>query len=355
MPETSIPPGSGLEQPTVPTEPEIGIVTPPLQVPGVTRRAPFMALLLPLESPDFRGPADAFVRGVEAGTLQRAGPLPIEIHATDASPEHIYQTYLNVVQQGAAVVVGPMTRSGVSAIASSGLVMVPTLTLNQPASNTPTPPGLYAFGLSVDDEARTLAQRAFRNGIRRIGIVGIPSPLSRRSREAFVAEWRQLGGEPAITLEAELQSDLTLMRTMLTEQTLDGIFLAAQYQEARMVRPYLPTQVPVYATSQVNVVPADPVGMVDLNGVRFIEMPWLLSQDHPSVANFPRPVDLSGDALRFYALGVDAYFIATRLAEGNNQFELDGLTGRISVYPDGTVERRPSGAIFQNGVPTPVE
>jgi outer membrane PBP1 activator LpoA protein len=200
-----------------------------------------------------------------------------------------------------------------------------------------------------------LAQRAFRDGLRRIGIVGIPTPLSRRTREAFVAEWRQLGGDASVTLEAQPNSDLTQMRSMLTERTLDGVFLSAQYQEARMIRPYLPVQIPVYATSQVNIFPPDPVGMVDLNGVRFIDMPWLLSQDHPSVASFPRPMDLSGDALRFYALGVDAYLIANQLVDGQNRFDLDGLTGRISVYPDGTIERRPWAAVFQDGVPTLIE
>lgn len=345
-------PAPGVEQPE---EPEVGIVTPPLPMPGVTRRAPFMALLLPLQSPDFRAVADAFVRGAEAASQQRPGRLPVEVHATDASPEGIYQIYAELLPQGAAVVVGPMTRSGVSAIASSGLVMVPTLTLNQPAANVPLPSGLYAFGLSVEDEARMLAQRAFRDGLRRIGIVGIPTPLSRRTREAFVAEWRQLGGDASVTLEAQPNSDLSQMRSMLTERTLDGVFLSAQYQEARMIRPYLPTQVPVYATSQVNIFPPDPVGFVDLNGVRFIDMPWLLSQDHPSVASFPRPMDLSGDTLRFYALGVDAYVIATQLAEGSNRFDLDGLTGRISVYPDGTIERRPWLAVFQAGVPTLIE
>ena len=345
-------PAPGVEQPE---EPEVGIVTPPLPMPGITPRAPFMALLLPLQSPDFRAVADAFVRGVEAASQQRPGRLPVEVHPTDASPEGIYQTYAQLLPQGAAVVVGPMTRSGVSAIASSGLVMVPTLTLNQPEANVSLPSGLYAFGLSVEDEARMLARRAFKDGLRRIGIVGIPTPLSRRTREAFLAEWRQLGGEASVTLEAQPNSDLTQMRSMLTERTLDGIFLSAQYQEARMIRPYLPAQIPVYATSQVNIFPPDPVGMVDLNGVRFIDMPWLLSQDYPSVASFPRPMDLSGDVLRFYALGVDAYLIATQLADGHNRFDLDGLTGHLSVHSDGTIERRPRAAVFQDGVPTLIE
>jgi len=337
LPETPITPG---------TEPEQGVVPP---LPDMSQRAPIMTLLLPLDSPDFRRAAYPFVRGVEAAALLDPAPLPIEVRATDASPEGIYQAYLEVLQQVPAVIVGPMTRSGVSAIAASGVVMVPTLTLNQPDNEQPLPPGLYAFGLSVEDEARMLAQRAFRDGMRRIGAVSTPTPLSHRSREAFLDEWRKLGGEAVASVDASPASDLTGMRTMLTELNLDAVYFAAQYQDARLIRPYLPSQVPVYATSQINSFPIDPVGMVDLNGVRFVDMPWLLAPEHESFVNFPRPADLSGGALRFYALGVDAYRIATQLAQGRQDIRLDGLTGHISVQPNGSVERRPWLAIFLSG------
>src|SRR5690606_11850976 len=98
--------------PGAPMEPDQGGFPPaPFPTPDVPQRAPYMALLLPLDSPDFRPAAYAFVRGVEAAALQDASPLPIEVQATDASPEGIYQAYMNVLQQGARVVVGPMTRT----------------------------------------------------------------------------------------------------------------------------------------------------------------------------------------------------------------------------------------------------
>lgn len=337
------------ETPQLPAEPEVGIVEPPIT--PIARRDAFIAVLLPLRSPDFGMVAEAFVRGVEAASQQRPGPLPFEVHATDASPEQTLQQYTSLQQQGAAVVIGPLTRSGVSAIATSGLVMVPTLALNHPDADIPLPPGLHTFGLSIEHEARMLAQRAYQNGVRRLALVGIPTGLSRRSRVAFLEEWQRLGGEAVLSLEAERDTDWREMRDMLTERQLDGVFLAAPYQAARMIRPYLPSQVPVYATSQVNVFPPDPVGMVDLNGVRFVDMPWLLAQDTEDIATFPRPAMLGIDALRFYALGVDAYLVASQLAEGQRSIELDGLTGHISLYPDGEVERRPWSAVFQDGVP----
>lgn len=336
--------------PVTPSDAEIGMVAPPLA--ATPRRPPFIALLLPLDSADFRAAAEAFVRGFETAAQRRTLPVPVEIHATDASPENIDSAYARVLQEGAAVVVGPMTRNGVSAIAGSGLVMVPTLTLNQPDANVALPPNLYAFGLATESEARVVAQQAFQQGLRRMAVVGTPSAFSRRVADAFVQAWQTLGGTATVVLEVPPDSDLAQMRTMLAQRNPDAVFLAAPYQDARMIRPYLPSQMPVYATSQINPLPPDPVGSVDLNGVRFVDMPWLLTPDDPlnsSFADYPRPEGMQGDLLRFYALGVDAELIAAKLAEGPQRIDFDGLTGHVTVLSDGTVERRPWPATFQAG------
>ncbi len=352
-PET---PAPAQTYPVTPPEGELGIVAPPLAT--APRRPPFIALLLPLDAADFRAPAEAFVRGFETAAQQRALPVPVEVHATDASPERIHEAYARVLQEGAAVVVGPMTRNGVSTIAGSGLVMVPTLSLNQPDANVTLPPNLYAFGLATESEARIVAQQAFRQGLRRMAVVGTPSAFSRRVADAFVHAWQTQGGTATVVLEVPPDSDLTQMRTMLAQRSPDGVFLAAAHQDARMIRPYLPSQMPVYATSQINVLPPDPVGTVDLNGVRFIDMPWLLTPEDPlnsAFADYPRPEGMQGDLLRFYALGVDAEFIAAKLAEGSRRIDFDGLTGHVSVQPDGTVERLPWPATFQAGAAMPLQ
>lgn len=335
--------------PVTPPE-ELGTVTPP--VAAAPRRPPFIALLLPLDSADFRAPAEAFVRGFETAAQQRALSIPVEVHATDANPENIDSAYAQVQQEGATVVVGPMTRNGVSAIAGSGLVMVPTLTLNQPEANVALPPNLYAFGLATESEARIVAQQAFQQGLRRMAVVGTPGAFSRRVADAFVQAWQTLGGTATVVLEVPPDANLAQMRTMLSQRNPDGVFLAAQYQDARMIRPYLPSQMPVYATSQINPLPPDPVGSVDLNGVRFVDMPWLLTPDDPlnsAFSSYPRPEGMQGDLLRFYALGIDAEMIAAKLAERSQPIDFDGLTGHITVLSDGTVERRPLPATFQAG------
>jgi hypothetical protein len=106
---------------------------------------------------------------------------------------------------------------------------------------------------------------------------------------------------------------------------------------------------PVYATSQVNT-SADPARNLDLNGVRFADMPWLVRPEDPEMARFARPAGLDGDLVRFYALGIDAWRIAERLLDGARAFDFAGVTGRIVAQGGGgVVERRPTPATFRDG------
>jgi outer membrane PBP1 activator LpoA protein len=83
------------------------------------------------------------------------------------------------------------------------------------------------------------------------------------------------------------------------------IFLAAGTKTARLVRPYLPNKLPIYATSQIFSGNENTLTNYDLNGIRFVDMPWLLQADRRGDdLSALRP--LSADHERLYALGADA-------------------------------------------------
>jgi hypothetical protein len=67
------------------------------------------------------------------------------------------------------------------------------------------------------------------------------------------------------------------------------VFLALDQPEARAVRPYVTGALPVYATSMSIDPRADPVVNVDLQGVRYLDMPWFVQPDHPAVMVYPAP------------------------------------------------------------------
>lgn len=311
-----------------------------------------IALLLPLKSASFGHAADAVRKGFMAAVSIAPAQLPVKVYATGESPDDILSVYLTAVQEGAKVVVGPLTRNAVSALAASKVVTVPTLSLNSPEENTTLPPMLYLFGLSIEAEARQIARIALTEGKRSAFIVSSGTPLATRAQQAFLDEWKKLDGEVAgqFTLSKGKDDLLTLLDTSI-KSSADIIFLAADAAKARLARPYLNPVAATYATSQVFAGRGGQINNIDLNGVRFIDMPWLLEPDHTAVMVYPKPEpNGSVDLDRLYAFGIDAFRLATSLAGGEvrNGFMLDGVTGKINLNGQ-LFERELTSAQFQEG------
>ncbi|HTO50130.1 MAG TPA: penicillin-binding protein activator [Burkholderiales bacterium] len=330
-----------------PVEPPAPVVIPAPEPPA-TPPAPAITLLLPLDAPDFRPAAEAVNMGFLAAMAAEGRKRDIVVRSSDASDESVLAQYQAAVDAGTRLVVGPMTRSGVTALVRNRKVAVPTLALNQPDGSGPLPPTLYVFGLAVDAEARQVARQAWADTMRIAAIVGTATPLSQRSREAFADEWLLLGGRVTDVVELRAGGDPVVIREIIDRNPPHFVFLAESGERARILRPYLGGQMPVYATSQVNTT-ADPMKNLDMNGVRFADMPWIVRPEDPEMARFPRPQGLEGDLARFYALGIDAFRIAERLVDGGQAFDFAGVTGRIAVQGGGVVERRPVAATFRDG------
>lgn len=316
-----------------------------------------IALLLPLDSGAFSRAADAVKSGFMAafGLSPNDQSLRVKLYSSGDQPASILATYRQAIQDGSNIVVGPLTRTGVTALAESGLVSVPTLALNVPDSSIVPPHDLYFFGLSVEAEARQVARMAFESGKRSAVTIAVDSPLSKRSQQAFVDRWQALGG--TIKAQYQMRDDadkLSQLGNAVAGSGADAIFLALGYDNARLVRPYLPLNAAIYATSQVDNAGSDPAGYFDLEGVQFVDMPWLLQPDHPAVMIYPRQDDLGGeDFQRLYALGIDAFRLSRILLSGTNRdFTLDGVTGAIHLRGDNQLSRELVHAEFRQGVPT---
>jgi outer membrane PBP1 activator LpoA protein len=132
-------------------------------------------------------------------------------------------------------------------------------------------------------------------------------------------------------------------------------FLAADADQARAVRPYLNNQIPVYGTSQIYGLRPGLLGNLDLNGIRFVDMPWLVQPDHPAVMVYPRPESMRLELQRFYALGIDACRIAAQLLKRSDRIRLDGVTGRITLAADRVFQREPVLAVMREGGAIAVE
>jgi outer membrane PBP1 activator LpoA protein len=216
---------------------------------------------------------------------------------------------------------------------------------------------------------------AWNDHMRDLTVVQSASALGRRAGEAFAAAWKERGGQVRVVEfppDAGDPDALDALRASLAAQTVPGapdaaggsaIFLAADADEARRVRPYLGS-VPTYATSRINDGRRGGLSDIDLDGIHFVDMPWLLEPDHPAVMVYPRPGDITNpDLQRLYALGIDACRLARIFVQGpppDGRISLDGVTGALRLRaspgrPGRAVEREPLGASFDGNLGVAVD
>ncbi len=324
-------------------------VTPEISEPVVIGEAnpvPHIALLLPLQSVNFGSAAAAVQQGFLAAAGVDRQALPIRAYGDFDENNNVVTVYRQAIANGARAVVGPLTRNGVAALAGVQNIPVPTLSLNvvetAPAQN------MYYFGMSLETEARQVAQLARLQGLHQAIIVTTRDQLSKRLQFAFEDEWNVAGG--TILREAEFADESSIFAD-ITDMPGTAVFIAADANKARLIRPYLSTRLPVYATSRVFAGNANTLLNYDLNDIRFVDMPWLLQADHPAVMIYPRAnPPLSIDHERLYALGIDAYRLIQLMLDNRlaGSLPLDGVSGQIRLGGH-TFQRAATPAVFVQG------
>jgi outer membrane PBP1 activator LpoA protein len=120
------------------------------------------------------------------------------------------------------------------------------------------------------------------------------------------------------------------------------------------VKPFIGNVV-AYASGLVFERPS-PAAARDLDGVRVVEIPWLLTPDAPQFATIPHH-DFDSDALaRLYALGHDAFTIASSFQDGApNRIEFDGATGHVTLGPGREFQREGALGVYRDGALVPLD
>lgn len=271
-------------------------------------------------------------------------PQALPVRAYD--DENIVSAYRQAIANGARAVAGPLTRNGVTALAQLADFPVPTLSLNILESHDVR--NLYFFGMAVEAEARQIAQLARKQGMKQAIVVSANEPLARRLQFAFEEQWIASGG--SVSREIDYTGNKTVFSDIAA--TPDSmVFFATDVEQSRTIRPYLPNNLAGYATSQLFAGNKDKSLNFDFDGIRFVDMPWLMQTDQPSVMTYPRTSPpLATDQERLYALGIDAYRLIKILMTNqiNTALPLDGVTGRISLNGQ-TFDREALPALFVQG------
>jgi outer membrane PBP1 activator LpoA protein len=338
-------------------EPAAGTVPAPRNA-GPVR----IALLLPMNSAALGGAAESVRAGFMASVERDGAGTQVELVATGDSAADALAAYSRAAASH-DVVVGPLARPAVNALAGSGTLSRPTVALNHPDTNPESrgnlPLGMLVAGLSIEDEARQAAEWAAREHPQgRVLILTSNAAWAQRATAAFEARWSELGhtGQRFNVPSSDGRVDTATIADLKTRLEADPpelLFAALDVVELRQVRAQTGTAVPCYAGSAGNPGRAPGTAFSELNGLRVVDVPWLVRPDHRAVMVYPRPLDPEQPLTmsRLYALGIDAFLVARELAlRPGGPFVIDGVTGRLEVDPAGPrLQRREAMAVYRDG------
>ncbi len=347
-----------------------------------------LALLLPKTGP-YAQAALALYDGIMAAyNSQPEGQRPIIRVYDNSNSAGTVMLYQRAVADGADKVIGPLVKESVAQLARAGSLKVPVLALNRVHTQGRPPENLYQFGLSPEDEAMQVAEKAWTDGHTRAIAFTPQGEWGERIFQSFQNRWIGLGGKLAERqvynegindFSASIKSLLNIdesyerrnsMRNALgrkiefepyRRKDATFIFLVAKPQLARQIRPqlqfYHASDLPVYTTSNSYAGILDPKRDQDLEGVLFPDIPWLILNEGEK----PLSRQLMQETLakkepyygRLYAMGIDSYRMLPHLSrlKSSSRETLDGKTGILSIEGNNQVHRQLVWARMKQGTP----
>jgi uncharacterized protein len=346
-----------------------------------------VALLLPLS-----GKAAAGARAVLEGYLaeymgQLASgeqPPPVAVIDTGAATGGFAAAYAAAVSDGADMIVGPLLKEELAAFSPALQPTVPTLALNFSDAATDRGAALREFGLDSVDEVAQLAAAARERGFTRALVLADASEASRRQSAEFARLWRERGArligglelhelnefrrsfEEALLFEQSRQRGTALTRLLGMElmseprrrQDLDLVVVFAGPVAARSIRPLVSFlyagDLPVWATSQSYGARTNVREDRDLDGVRFLDLPWFSEAERARREALHDSVP-PGGLQRLAALGTDACRLQSRigLLDWSKGAGLSGATGELDLDPRQRLHRRSQWYAFDDGIARP--
>jgi len=355
-----------------------------------------IAALLPLSGD--HGQAGQAVRdGLLAAWYALPAPRPeLRFHDIGSDNTQVRDSFQQAVDQGAEFIVGPLTREQVAVIAALRDIATPTLALNASPDGFAPPSLLYQFGLLPEHDADTAARHALSGGLYRVAILVPDGSWGQRVAAAFKArfdaESRQIDSTDAqsgipdvvatVRYDEQARDHSTTLRSLFLlqdsdtrrrrlqghlnvalahetrrRQDVDAVFLAATPAQARLLQPQIRfhqgSGLPLLATSQI--FDGDTHNRdTDLRDIIFFTRPTALAEPSIDIRHgrfrqlVGEPPVVSQPHESLFYLGVDALRLIPRLPQMriDDEMQLDGATGKLTLTPQGVVRRSMPAARF---------
>jgi outer membrane PBP1 activator LpoA protein len=342
------------------------------------------AVMLPLSSrlaPAGKAVLDGYLAAYYEA--RATGSTALELLVLDLDRyDSALSAYQDALDQGAGLVVGPLSKSSVGELGTLVERPVPILTLNRteqvlPASGS----ALVQMSLAPEDEAASIAEIAFGRGARSALILRPAGDWGNKVEGALKQRWTELGGRVATTTTYTGREDYSAavkvglnvnssekrardIRDMLAtnieftsrrRQDVDAVFLLSRNgPEARSIKPLLAFHyagsIPVYAMSTIYSGIPDPRDK-DLDGINLVETPWILGSNPGLRVAIAAGGTGSDSYARLNALGADAFLLQTRFRQlqAGPDVLFRGNTGFISMDPQLKLHRKLLLATFDGG------
>lgn len=370
-----------------PDHPAAGVLPAELQLIAslAENRPERITLALPLHGPlSSAGAAirDGFFAAYYEDESAERGEISIRV--VDTSDRDFRAVYDELIDEEQDLIVGPLEKESLAALADMSTLPVPVLGLNYLPQDDTAPDGLYQFGLSAEDEARQIANRLDAKGIDQVLVLIPMGNWGDRLENALLDQLAQNGGL-ALDIERYFREDnlravtadllgITVSRDRAIDvertaginvefeprrrQDADGIVMVAEPTIARQFKPlfafYFGGNLPVYSPSMVYEGNPDPSRDRDLNGVTFTDTPWVLENENRfrDIVKEAMP-DVRGQLGRLFAMGADAWKLSKRLPllKQVDGASINGQTGVLTMTPQGSIHREQLWAQFREGTP----
>lgn len=333
----------------------------------------------PALAPDYRPPLRLALLLPQTGSLSTAGVAVrdgvlaayyaetrskpgIRVYDTQSTAAGAGAAYLKALDDGAQMIIGPIGKEEVAVVAAQ-VDGIPLLALN--SIDKPDNRFLLSFALSPEREGELIAKRLLSRKLLKAAVFTETGDSNQRGVSAFDKTYRTGGGTVVAKAMAPKFDKDAVTGAVINPVLPDGlaqataVVLMMSGNSAKPTRAVLALNgagaLPVFANSEISG-NSDPKTNIQLDGIEFVQMPWLLGQSNDlgiTAAQLAKLPSARGGGTRLNAFGIDAWLISTHLNAwlSNPNGAFNGATGSLHLEPNGRIERQLPWMVFRAGLP----
>ncbi len=291
-----------------------------------------------------------------------------------------------ILEKGIDFIVGPLQKETVTQYQQSEVISaVNQLNLNSVEELPQGQSNHYYFGLAPEDEIAQAVDYFVAKGVEHPAIIYADNSLGRRLFDRFNGLWQAETNNEVESIAFQNQSKLDkavkeLLDVGLSEQRIkqieklfgarikseersrndiDAIYVIANSQQTRLIKPFFDVNVsnfgkalPIYASSRSYLIGETNSEKLDLNGLTFTEIPWLLSEQNDQLSQLYTEVGENNTQLKkMFAFGYDANHLIPVLQHLAilPEVAIPALNGQLSIGSSNRINRQLQWAQYKQG------